>query len=344
MFSRLFGIAVVACTLTACATRHHDARHAEIFSAEASQAVPENTAAPFVRTAAVSSRLQCSQLTEQQASDALELHTYGGLPSDNDVYVRRAYVTEYDEEHRVPRWAAWFAEPDYRWTPTRKFEWKSFRRDPDVPNPVVTTDYNGLFASTDNFARGHIVPYFIAGGDRDGDGQYAVGDDGLTLDDIYDACTVYEVNYMSNIAPQYHEAFNGFGGQGESDGLWYQLETRIRHLVDDGYIFHIFAGTVFGDDVQFVGPDGDIGVPDMYYKIVITHDGAVPFLFQHRTSINGHGCALDSYLSECITTVKVIEELTGLDFFSGFVRADERLFENSDGRQIWKKLIQSPTS
>src|SRR3546814_17228692 len=66
----------------------------------------------------------------------------------------------------------------------------------------------------------------ISGGDRNNNGKSAAKTTkGHPADDIEDACTVFEFNYMSNIAPQLHSRFNGSGG------LWYKLETRIRERV-----------------------------------------------------------------------------------------------------------------
>src|SRR3546814_1893293 len=94
--------------------------------------------------------------------------------------------------------------------------------------------------------------------------------DVCSSDLIEDACTVFEFNYMSNIAPQLHSRFNGSGG------LWYKLETRIRERVaGKGKSVHIIAGTVFGDgDAHVVGPDEDIFVPHMFYQIIISEHGA----------------------------------------------------------------------
>ncbi len=278
--------------------------------------------------------LKCNLLTAKQEVSLLETHTYGGAPSTNSVLIRRGYVTEFDEKHRIPRWAFWLEEPDYRWTPTRSGRWASFREDPDIENPVNDDDYDGLFETPDNFARGHLTPYYISGGDRDYDGDYAVTNNGKTLDDPYDACTVYEINYMSNITPQYHRNFNGSGG------LWYELESTLRDLVDSGHVFHVVAGTIFSEsDIQYVGPKSDIGVPDMFYKIIITDDAAIPFLFAHRKRLSSEACRLSEQLEDCITTIVEIEKWSGLDFFREFSRDDERFYEESDGLAAWRRLV-----
>ena len=210
-------------------------------------------------------------------------------------------------------------------------------------DPVVTREYTGLYNGPDNFARGHIVPYFIAGGDRDFDGAFAAGPDGIERDDHYDACTVREVNYMTNITPQYHSRFNGSPpGQGATPGLWYQLETIIRSEIDAGEEFHIIAGTIFGeDDVQLVGRDGNIGVPDEFYKIVITQYGPVAFLFSHSRQLHPEACELEAQLVECIVPISVIEAATGLDFFTSLPDQLESDLEAIDGRTAWNSTTGS---
>lgn len=116
----------------------------------------------------------CPPLTQSQRTALRNEHLYGGQPSPGPVLVRRAYITQYDTVHRMPRWTAWQAAPDYLHPPNRSGQWATFRTDPNVANPVRTTDYNGVGAL--DMARGHMVPYSISGGDRDHDGLRAPND------------------------------------------------------------------------------------------------------------------------------------------------------------------------
>jgi len=169
------------------------------------------------------------RLDESQAADSVDEHLYGGRPDNGKsrLYARRGYVITYDEVLKAPVWAAWHAMKAYRDTPTRKKRWSSFRKDAEAET-ATTGDYVGWFDADDNFARGHIVPFYISGGDRDGDGKDAEFEITLRVEDPDDACTVYEINSMINITPQYHARFNG------ETGVWYSLETDIRGMIDDG--------------------------------------------------------------------------------------------------------------
>ncbi len=44
-------------------------------------------------------------------------HVYGGMPSNDNLLVRTAYVVDYDPAHKAPLWAAYHLTEDYRRTP-----------------------------------------------------------------------------------------------------------------------------------------------------------------------------------------------------------------------------------
>ena len=276
-------------------------------------------------------------LSAEERALLLMQHLPSGVPSDSGLAVRRAYVTAYNPARRVPRWAAWLARPDYRDTPEREGRWEKFHPDPDVDNPVRHEEYTGLYDRGRGFARGHIVPYFIYGGDRDADGMDAEAEDtkGRPVEDPDDACTVFEVNYMSNVAPQYHNRFNGAGG------LWWELEGAVRDLVDSGRELHLIAGPVFeaGPPVVSVGPEEDIQVPHGFFKMVITERGVVAFLFGHDPAGQAQGCALDAKLTDCVTSVDNVEAVSGLDFFSALPDSHQSALETMPNDALWRELV-----
>ena len=263
----------------------------------------------------------------------------------DSLLVRRAYVVEYDATRRLPRWAAWYATGAFRPPPKREGIWATFHPDPQVPDPVVRGDY-----THSGFARGHIVPHYISGGDRNGNGQDAEcskedQESGADMDcrtvesrpvqDPYDACTVFEVNYMSNVAPQYQSGFNGSGG------LWYELESIIRDAIDKGgREFHLIAGPLFsdGETVRKIGPHMDIHVPHSFFKVVFHEGDPLAFLFAHDKEANGLGCPLHSRLSDCVVSVDKIEMATSLEFYSEFPEGKQHSIEARPNLDLWKKL------
>jgi len=263
--------------------------------------------------------------------ELIEEHVFGGLPSLTHLRVRQGYVTSHLPGARVPHWVAYHVIPEYRETPPREGRFSRFRADPDIDDPVVTGDYTGLF-DTRGYARGHLAPYGVMGGDRDNDGEFALTDD-------FDAQTVFQGNFMSNIAPQHHNAFNGAGG------LWFELERRVQDLwVRDnlGEVW-VFAGCVLGPgDHEAVGPDHDILVPPMYFKIVVREpdpddEGDLPqvlaFLFPHQRVAHGE-------IEDFLVTIDVIEALTGLDFFNELSDPVESVLEDTDTVENWNLFPQ----
>lgn len=61
---------------------------------------------------------------------------------------------------------------------------------PDGSGPITSNDYIGWFDSDKNYARGHIAPYFISGGDRDGDGKDAEFEHNLKVEEGIDLETI----------------------------------------------------------------------------------------------------------------------------------------------------------
>ena len=274
-------------------------------------------------------------LSTQDRKELQALHLPSGVPSHGHVRVRRAYVTEYDASRRLPRWAAWFATKAFLDQPKRKGRWKRFHPDPDVRDAVTGDDYKGVFDRGKGFARGHIVPHYISGGDRDGDGLDAEleGIPGLPVEDPYDACTVFEVNYMSNVVPQYHIRFNGSGG------LWYKLETALRQAIGNGRDLHVIAGPVFvSGPVRKIGPQSVIHVPHGFFKIVIFGGTAVAFLFAHDERVDAPGCPLSGGLTDCIVSIEKIEKVTGLDFFAALPAEAQLQLESTPNEAAWLAL------
>lgn len=262
-----------------------------------------------------------------EEKELIKVHVFGGLPGKENIYVRNGYVLCYNPEARTPNWVAYHVKADYRKTPQRKGRFNSFRADPNISGEAKDSDYIGLLNDR-GYARGHLAPYGIMGGDRDDDGEYAEynPDDPSDIGDEDDAKTVYEGNYMTNIAPQHHVGFNG------SAGLWYELERWIQDdlVKEQGEEVWVFAGCIFGKgEPEKVGPNSNIWVPPAFYKIVIMEGGesglpiVLAYLFPHQRVRHGE---IDDFL----VSVDVIEALTGVDFFQDLDNEDKKWLEDQD--------------
>jgi len=258
-------------------------------------------------------------ITVSNAQATSHPHTYGGIPSAGTFIERQAYIIQFDAEHKTPRWVAYHVKPSYLDTPSRKGQWGKFRNDPDTTDEATKQDYKNQFKTWRNYAKGHLAPYFISGGDRDNDGTNAEGGDSD------DAQAVYEIMYMSNMAPQHHYSFNGSGG------LWYMLETYVREtlLRKQQNEVWVFDGCIYGQG-SYDNIGNGVEVPPMFYKIVITETTEKPkilaFLFPHQ--IKKHGDIQDYLVS-----VNLIEAMTGLDFFPDLHSTE---WEEGERKSTWE--------
>lgn len=265
-------------------------------------------------------------------------HIKGGQPDSDSLLVRNAYVLSYNEQYRIPNWVAYHVVPDYLNTPERKGKFKRFRTDTEVEDAVETTEYNGLF-STKGYARGHFAPYKILGGDRDGDGKYAVYNDNVNSDPD-DEKTVFQGNFMTNIAPQHHSAINGPGG------LWYKLERWIQDdlVKQNQKELWVFAGAVIFDaeNVEGVGKNDSIAVPNLFYKIVIMDSGqnqpphVLAFLFPHFKNKED---VKEKSIFKYLIAVDYLEAITGLDFFNKYSNQDQVKIESNIDTDAWKTCM-----
>ena len=288
----------------------------------------------FVITSFSQAQQSATELNSVQKS-IYEEHVFGGQPDDDKILVRRAYVVNYNTEWRIPNWCAYHITKDYLKTPERSNRFKKFRDDPDVEDAVNEDEYNGLFSSL-GYARGHYAPYKILGGDRDGDGSYAHLDEGEGDQD--EELTVFEGNYMSNIAPQLHYGFNGGGG------VWFKTERWVQDdVVSENVDVWEYSGGLVHDDrhMERVGTNNSIVVPDQFYKVVIKeNEGDYPdvlvFLFPHNDHKDD---VIEKDIFKYLVSVDYLEAISGLDFFTNYSEAEQAEFESQVNISPWEDFM-----
>ncbi|WP_430814789.1 DNA/RNA non-specific endonuclease [Carboxylicivirga sp. RSCT41] len=250
-------------------------------------------------------------------------HMKWGQPDNNKVLVRTAYVNSYNSKFRIPNYAVYHIIPDYLNTPARKSRFKTFRTDPDVDNAVNDKEYDGLFSAF-NYARGHYCPYKVLGGDRDGDGKYASLDHNAS--DTDDELTIFEGNYMSNIAPQLHYGLNGSGG------VWFKAERWVQDdIVASGHEVWVYSGGIISKDKEpgKVGGNNSIYVPDFFYKVVVMDNGAdfphvAVFYFPHHDKKEDY---IEKDIFKYTVTIDYLEKMTGFNFFKSYPETVQSEFE-----------------
>lgn len=171
---------------------------------------------------------------------------------------RAAFWCAYDPAHRVPLWCAFKIDSNALRLPPRRGQLADFHATQDGTYPR-------MYANS-GFARGHIVPYAVLGGDYDFDGLTAA--DGDTDDEI----AIVQANTMDNIAPQDQAAVNGAGG------TWYALELFLRDLARrEGEPVYVVAGTVLGAAPKRIGdPVSGVAIPAAFFQVALWGDPANP--------------------------------------------------------------------
>lgn len=259
----------------------------------------------------------CPAIDATHQTALIQEHLGTTRPSADTIFVRRGHVYAYDFAHNVPKWTAWHVTKAYTDTPERKKHWYSMGQDKSLPvaNRVSKGDY-----TNSGFDRGHLAPYFTSGGDRDGDGMDAEFENkpDWPIEDIDDACTVFEINYMSNMTPQLPDL-------NSRNGSWYQLETLNREAAKESdQEFHIIAGPIYASATPEVicraknadksCKSREVAVPDAFFKIVKSRGQITAYLFHHRNRISPGGCEMMPKLSpeNCVVPIADIEVLSGL--------------------------------
>ena len=249
-----------------------------------------------------------------------------GLPDEDNILIRPGYISSYDAANRVPQWVSYHIQPDYRNTPKREGQFAKFHPDPQINDPVKHSDY-----THSGYSRGHIFPYAVSGGDRDGDGKNSA------QGDVHEHQTIFTANYLSNITPQIHDGFNG------NSGLWYNLERWVQDvLIDEAkQKIWVIAGPVYTleypKELVRIRDTGllktGIRIPSMYFKIlyfeVENEPVVLAFLFPHLKRKRDN-------LTDYLVSVDYIEKLTGLDFFRNSVLGED--FESFHTRESLELL------
>lgn len=182
-----------------------------------------------------------------------------------------------------------------------------FKEDPDLKRediPRATLkDYRGS-----GFDRGHQAPA------ADFKRSQAVMDESF---------------YLSNMAPQIGPGFNR--------GIWARLEERVRDLVRSRKRLIVITGPVYESDELPPPKKNEIGdsepgvrVPEGFYKIVYDpkRRRALAFLMPNQK-------LRKRKIGEFRTTVRELEELTGLNFFPALSRRTQNILEENVG-EMWR--------
>ena len=128
-----------------------------------------------------------------------------------------------------------------------------------------------------------------------------------------------ETFFMSNITPQVPE-FNR--------GIWKELEDQVRDWAIRDKGIYVVTGPVLKPGLPTIGKNTEVSVPEKFYKVILYCNK--PNIRMIGFLLNNEGS--DRPLQDFVVPVDLIEQLTGIDFFSKIPDELERKLE-SKGRE-----------
>lgn len=222
---------------------------------------------------------------------------YKGTPPPHEILCREGYVLSHNGDTKVPDWVLELLTPDrITGRADRNALGNPFKPDPDLaagqkPHAVLK-DYRKSGCD-----RGHMAP---------------------AADMKWSDPAMIESFFLSNMAPQEGPQFNR--------GIWADLEDQTRRWIDERDRLVVISGPIYDDTArdsdlasrvkvsshcqkEMIGDD--VRVPTQFYKIVYspTRNRVVAFVLPNRR-LKGMDVA------DFRASVRGIEELTGLDFFT----------------------------
>lgn len=169
----------------------------------------------------------------------------------------------------------------------------------EVDEKVTTGAAHWKNYKKSGYDRGHLVP----AGDRKASKQ-----------------SYNETFLTSNISPQKHD-FNA--------GIWNDLEQDVRGYALEYGDLYVVTGPILKGDLKTIGTD-QVSVPEEFYKIIYqeTRNGGAMTAWLIPTDTR------KSNPDNFIVPVDLIEQKTGIDFFSQLEEGIEEELESKKGRKF----------
>lgn len=213
-----------------------------------------------------------------------------------DLFLKKtAYFTSYNQDTKCPNWVAWRLTSAHTDGNVQRPQ-NAFHADENVPEPRVDWfDYKGS-----GYDRGHMCP---------------AGDNKWSKD------AMYETFLMTNMCPQ-NRSLNA--------GDWNEMEMKCREWAKDFGDVYIVCGPVpYKKPWETIG-EKNICVPRAFFKVVLCTTGkpkAIGFIYKNIAQNNPK----KSY----VNSVRQVERITGIDFFSALPDDIENEVEQNVNTNEW---------
>lgn len=228
--------------------------------------------------------------TTAQASalESCQSQVLYGAPSNSGLLLcRLGYLVSYNTAHKTADWVAYHL--------TRKDMHGNIPRTNDLrPDPDLSS---GQRAHVSDYKHSDYIPGQLAPAGSMRWSKRAMSESFL----------------LSNTAPR-KKAMN--------DGIWKVLEQKVRDWVDSRGELYVVTGNIYDSShPRTIGSD-EVAVPSAFYKVIFDpiHVEAIAFIIPNRKE-NA------SDLPKFITSVRKVEQETGLNFLSNLDDSVESLLE-----------------
>ncbi len=235
-------------------------------------------------------------------ADSRELRIYGGLPNAAGyghpviVLTNIGYLSGYCEARRNPAWVSFSISSITRGPSGKRLS--KFLTDTRTMIGVTHQDY-----SNSGYDRGHMAP------------NYAIAT-------RYGHEAQRETFLMSNITPQAPDL----------NRIWWRVleEKEANDFAVRLERVWVVTGPVFAGEVKKL-PSG-VDVPTAFYRIILDEENGQPRVLSFIAPQTATG---QEPLSQFLTNVREIEQLTGLDFYPDLPRQVQDKFEIPRAQKLW---------
>ena len=221
-----------------------------------------------------------------------------GLPGkQGELLCRKGYLLAHNPEKKTPIWVIEHLTVEKASGTIPRYN--KFEPDPDLAEDqrAELSDYKGS-----GYDRGHMAP---------------------AADMRWDQQAMEECFYLSNMVPQV--------GKGMNQGIWKDLEERVREWAIDRGELYVYTGPIYEKEVSEVVGKNKVAVPSHLYKII--YDArkveVIAFIMPNQS-------LKSSDMPVYIVTVREIERKTGLDFLSKLDSQVQELVETKKSSGLWQ--------
>ena len=214
----------------------------------------------------------------------------------NVVVSHKYYKLSYVEKYEQAEWVSYELRKEHIKYIT--IERPFFEVDPKVP----TGSADWVNYKDSGYTKGHLLPA--------ADRKFSI--------EAYN-----ETFYTSNISPQIYE-FNA--------GIWLDLEEKERDWAIKYGRIYIATGGILHDGLPTIGYE-EVAVPEYFYKVFVDWDEdpskikAIAFIMPHEER--------NQPITDFVTTIDNVENLTGIDFFPELPDNVENDIESRIDLEAW---------